>query len=62
MKKNKCLRCGYEWSSKKKLKCCPVCRNYRWNETKRDINLKKGNPKESIKENENRLSNFGICE
>lgn len=41
MMENKCLRCGYEWGGKKKLKCCPACRNYRWNETRKDVDLKR---------------------
>lgn len=42
MTKNKCLRCGYEWNSKKeKLKCCPSCRNYRWKEPRRNVDLNK---------------------
>ena len=68
MTKNKCLRCGYEWNSEKeKFKCCPVCRNYRWNETKRDVNRNKKfqrNPLKKTKAN-NQISasaNEGILE
>lgn len=32
-KKNKCLKCGYEWIGKvDKVKQCPYCKSYRWNQ------------------------------
>lgn len=32
---NQCKRCGYEWISiKENPKCCPQCKNYRWETSK----------------------------
>ena len=35
MDKVKCVKCGYEWLKRQENpKCCPKCKNYKWNEVK----------------------------
>lgn len=45
MRKNKCLRCEYEWEGRIKTpKACPYCKSMKWNVPKKE-KLENGNTK-----------------